>query len=164
MAKVNNRKVSVKMVEEFRQQLRQVAKIQPPPPQANKLSKLQVVQELDAEIRGLIANGYTLRQIVEVLKVQGLEISLTTLKRANLQQGGSRRKSAPQSKPEGGANTSTTVIQQIAKTIQGPEKHQPARAAGVIQDAAVAMKQREATTEETAPRSRFKVRPDRAEL
>lgn len=68
---------TVAQVEEIASKLRELPTIEPPP---KDLTKQEVVKMLAKEIKSLQKRGYSLEQIVNSLKGEGLDISTPTLK------------------------------------------------------------------------------------
>jgi hypothetical protein len=64
-------------IEQIAQKLR---KMPPAPPAVVNVTKQEAVRLLDREISGLQRKGYSLEQIVESLRGEGLDLSTPTLK------------------------------------------------------------------------------------
>jgi hypothetical protein len=81
MAKASSKLVSIQTVEAGREALRNWSN--EPVPSRDKISKVEWARSAKREIQTLIDRGYTLRQIADRLKVEGLvDLSVSTLKNA----------------------------------------------------------------------------------
>ena len=141
MAKSVNKFVSVETVEALRKELQSLKNT--PAPKPDRVSKLELVNRMKDEINILLANGYKLSHIVDILKAKGVHISLSTLKSGLQGKVGAKLdvKNKDRATSTSGANS-------------GSKRGTSGRALEATQQ----------DKQWTEPRSGFRVRPDSAEL